>query len=90
MNKVKDLYSEKFDKLNDKISKLSYHNAAEGSNYVAETKERFQVKKEITAMTTELVGLGVTLEEFRQNTSGGLFRLSDLFTAKAWEKIKND
>lgn len=90
MNKVKDLYSEKFDKLNNRLFKLTYHNAAEGSTYVDETKARFQVKKEITTLTTELVGLGVTLEEFRQNTVGGLYRLRDLFTAKAWEKLKND
>lgn len=90
MNKVKDLYSEKFDNLNNKLGKLSYHNAAEGSKYASETKARLQVKKEVTSMTTELVGLGVTLEEFRQNIIGGLYRLKDIFTEKSWEKISNE
>lgn len=90
MSKVKDLYSEKFDKLNNKLGRLSYHNAAEGQKWVEETKSRHKVRNEVRLLTTELVGLGVTLEEFRQNTASGLYRLSDLFTNKSWEKIKDE
>jgi hypothetical protein len=87
MNNIKDLYSEKFDKLNNALGKMSYHNAAEGSKWSEETKQRLSNKREVEDLTTDLVSLGVTLEEFRANTNGGLFRLKDIFTAKAWGKL---